>query len=172
MQVTIRACTRDKMLRAQELLSRASRLSESELLDRAFDALLREIEKAKFAVTDRPRAPRSSKDPRWIPAHVKRAVFARDRGRCTFVSAEGNRCESLDVEFDHALEVARGGQATIANVRLRCRAHNQLAAEDTFGAGFMENRRRHAAEQRARLSPPAAPAPASSRSSSPPAPNP
>jgi 5-methylcytosine-specific restriction endonuclease McrA len=172
MRVTILACTRDKMLRAQELLSHGARLPESELLDRAFDALLREIEKAKFAVTDRPREPRGSKDPRYIPAHVKRTVFARDGGRCTFVSADGTRCESFDVEFDHELEVARGGQATVANVRLRCRAHNQLAAEDTFGAGFMENRRRHAAEQRTRISPPVAPAPESSGSSSPHAPSP
>jgi 5-methylcytosine-specific restriction endonuclease McrA len=172
MQVTILACTRDKMLRAQELLSHGTRLPESELLDRAFDALLREIEKAKFAVTDRPREPRGSKDPRCIPAHVKRTVLARDGGRCTFVSADGTRCESFDVEFDHVLAVARGGQATVANVRLRCRAHNQLAAEDTFGAGFMENRRRDAAEQRARVSPPTAPAPASSRSSNPHAPSP
>jgi hypothetical protein len=35
-------------------------------------------------------------------------------------------------------------QTTIANLRLRCRAHNQLEAERIFGAGFMEEKRRAA----------------------------
>jgi hypothetical protein len=37
--------------------------------------------------------------------------------------------------------VARGGAATVENLRLRCRAHNQLEAERMFGAGFMEEKR-------------------------------
>jgi hypothetical protein len=45
--------------------------------------------------------------------------------------------------------VARGGIATVSRVRLRCRAHNQYEAERTFGAGFMENKRRAAAEAHA-----------------------
>jgi len=49
--------------------------------------------------------------------------------------------------------VARGGQATVENVRLRCRAHNQYAAECTFGKDFMETKwdeARRAAQARAR----------------------
>jgi len=50
--------------------------------------------------------------------------------------------------------VARGGTATVANLRLRCRAHNQFAAEQAFGAGFVqrkrEDARRRAAEAKAR----------------------
>ena len=34
-----------------------------------------------------------------------------------------------------------GGETTVENVRLRCRAHNQLAADETFGAGFMQEKR-------------------------------
>src|SRR6185436_11209599 len=37
--------------------------------------------------------------------------------------------------------VARGGKATIGNLRLRCHAHNQYEAERTFGAGFMKQKR-------------------------------
>jgi hypothetical protein len=40
--------------------------------------------------------------------------------------------------------VARGGQPTAANLRLRCRPHNQYEAERTFGAGFMEHKRESA----------------------------
>jgi hypothetical protein len=42
--------------------------------------------------------------------------------------------------------VARGGQATVDNLRLRCRSHNQYDAECTFGAGFMERKREEARE--------------------------
>jgi hypothetical protein len=45
------------------------------------------------------------------------------------------------LEFDHVREVARGGDASVENIRLRCRAHNQYTAECTFGAGFMREKR-------------------------------
>jgi hypothetical protein len=54
------------------------------------------------------------------------------------------------LEFDHVEPVARGGRATVAGIRLRCRAHNQYAAECAFGAGFMSRKReaaRRAAEE-------------------------
>ena len=80
---------------------------------------------------------------RCIPASVRRAVWQRDRGECTFVSDDGHRCGSRKLlEFDHVEPVARGGEATVAGVRLRCRAHNQYEAEQTFGAGFMHEKRR------------------------------
>ena len=70
------------------------------------------------------------------------------------MSETGRRCPARTLlEFDHIDEVARGGQASIGRMRLRCRAHNQYAAERTFGAGFMEHKReetRRAAEGRKR----------------------
>ncbi len=87
---------------------------------------------------------------RYIPAHVRRAVWQRDQGRCTFVSESGRRCEARTrLEFDHVTEVARGGEATVGGIRLRCRAHNQYQAEQTFGAGFMR-RKREAAQGEAK----------------------
>ena len=38
--------------------------------------------------------------------------------------------------------------ATVAGIRLRCRAHNQYGAECTFGAEFMRHKRLGAAEAR------------------------
>jgi len=110
----------------------------------ALKSLVRELERRKFAATSRPRqAPgRASGDPRHIPAAVKRAVWERDHGRCTFVSERGTRCPAHSrLEFDHADPVARGGRSTVENLRLRCRAHNQFAAERMFGAGFMKEKR-------------------------------
>ena len=121
----------------------------------ALKSLVRELERRKFAATSRPRqAPgRASDDPRHIPAAVKRAVRERDLGRCTFVSERGERCPAHSMlEFDHADPVARGGRASVGNLRLRCRAHNQYAAERVFGAGFMkENRERSQAAARGRV---------------------
>ena len=124
------------------------------MFDRALDALIVQLERAKLAAAARPRRQRRpTTSRRHIPAHVKRIVWARDGGQCTFVSMAGRRCSARTrLEFDHVQEVARGGEATVANVCLRCRVHNQLAAESTFGAAFMNHKveqARHAAAARA-----------------------
>ena len=113
---------------------------------RALKALIREAEKARFAATDRPQGvTRKSTNPRHIPNRVKREVWKRDGGQCTFVSEAGHRCEARAlIEYDHVEEVARGGRATVSGVRLRCRAHNQFTAECTFGREFMNNKREEA----------------------------
>jgi 5-methylcytosine-specific restriction endonuclease McrA len=110
----------------------------------ALEAYARELEKRKYGATScpRPRQRSQSRDPRYIPQRVKREVWKRDGARCTYVSDSGRRCEArFDLEFDHIEPIARGGESTTANLRLRCRAHNQLEAECVFGAGFMEAKR-------------------------------
>ena len=44
--------------------------------------------------------------------------------------------------------VARGGQSTVKNVRLRCAGHNAYEAERAFGVEFMEQKQRQAREVR------------------------
>ena len=91
-----------------------------------------ELRATLSAATSRPRRGegRPSANPRHIPAHVRRAVWERDGGQCTFVSEAGHRCEACKaLEFDHVLEVARGGEASVDGIRLPCRAHNQYGAE-------------------------------------------
>jgi hypothetical protein len=46
------------------------------------------------------------------------------------------------LEFDHDLEVARGGKPTIGNIRLLCRGHNLMKAERHLGRAFMGKFRR------------------------------
>ena len=116
----------------------------AQVFKRALKALVHELEKRKFAATDRPhhRLRRSSSNPRHIPAAVKDAVWSRDQGQCTFRSDNGRRCPARTrLEFDHIEPAARGGQATVDGIRLRCRAHNQYDAECAFGAGFMDKKR-------------------------------
>jgi 5-methylcytosine-specific restriction endonuclease McrA len=78
-----------------------------------------------------------------IPAEVRRAVWERDGGRCTYLSPEGRRCECRwQLELDHIQPDALGGPPTVGNLRLRCRAHNFLHAEETFGRAHMARFRR------------------------------
>ncbi len=134
----------DKLRHAQALLSHALPSGDvPQVLERALDALIANLEKAQFAATDKPRQIRASANPRTIPAHVRRAVRERDGCQCTFVSESGQRCpERHFLEFDHIDPVARGGKATAERMRLRCRAHNQYEAEQTFGIKFIQDRRR------------------------------
>jgi hypothetical protein len=119
-----------------------------EVLRRALHELRAKLEKQKFAATGKPRPQRVPANGRHIPASVKRAVWERDQGRCTFVGEHGKRCESRTrIEFDHVEAVARGGQATVRGVRLLCHAHNQYAAERVFGPAFMDGKREQGRER-------------------------
>jgi 5-methylcytosine-specific restriction endonuclease McrA len=144
--------TSDLLCRAEELLGPIAG-AVPRILKNALALYVRHLEKQKCAATERPsrKQPRPSRNPRHIPAAVKRAVRKRDGDRCTFMSDSGHRCESrTQLEFDHVEPVARGGGATVSNIRLRCRAHNQLEAERAFGAGFMNGKRETARESRVR----------------------
>jgi hypothetical protein len=144
-QTTIDQETRDLLSRAQELLGhRIPSGDVAAVLKRALALLVTRLEKQKFAATDRPQPekPRTGSNPRYIPNAVRQAVWARDKGQCTFVSESGHQCEArTQIEYDHIDPVARGGGATVRNIRLRCRAHNQFEAEKAFGARFMELKR-------------------------------
>ena len=64
---------------------------------------------------------------RAIPAAVKRQVWQRDGGCCSYVDREtGRRCNSRHlIEIDHILPYALGGAADPANLRLLCEAHHR-----------------------------------------------
>ena len=139
LQVTIAAETRAKLQRAQDLLRHSLPSGDVALiLDRALDLLVRDLERKKAAEVDRPRNlanPRT--DSRHIPAEVRRAVWRRDGGRCAFTGAE-RRCDATAfLEFHHVMPFAAGGESSVENIQLRCRAHNQYEAKTFFGESFM-----------------------------------
>ena len=79
---------------------------------------------------------------RHIPDAIKRVVFERDAGRCTFTDELGRRCpETGALEFDHVDGFARTHVHRAEDIRLLCRAHNQHAAEQMYGRAFMETLR-------------------------------
>jgi 5-methylcytosine-specific restriction endonuclease McrA len=83
---------------------------------------------------------------RDVKVEVRRAVWQRDGGQCTFVGSDGHRCTARRLlQFDHVVPVACGGPPTIGNLRLLCRSHNRLEAERKLGPEVVErgrNRRR------------------------------
>jgi 5-methylcytosine-specific restriction endonuclease McrA len=76
---------------------------------------------------------------------VRRNVWQRDEGRCTYLDARGQRCrEQSGLEFHHQHPHARNGPANVENITLRCRSHNTLAAEQDFGRDVIRRKRRAA----------------------------
>lgn len=88
-----------------------------------------------------PRFLKAWKAGRYIPASVKRSVWQRDDGRCSFRFEEGNICGSKEgLEFDHVRPFAKGGRSeSPRNVRLLCRLHNRMASEFVFGLPLPES---------------------------------
>jgi 5-methylcytosine-specific restriction endonuclease McrA len=146
-QFTIGEATREKLRRVQALLRREIPDGDpGAIFDRAVTLLLEHVENEKMGVT--PARPRPSIRPetderdirtppppsRYVPRAIRRAVWRRDGGQCAFVSATGRRCtEGNFLEFHHIWPSAKKGGATVDNVSLRCRRHNQYEAEVVFG---------------------------------------
>jgi 5-methylcytosine-specific restriction endonuclease McrA len=106
------------------------------IVARALKLLRLAAEKRAFSATSKPRPDRTSKaGSRDIPASVERAVWRRDGGQCAFVAKNGRRCtERSYLEYHHTNEPhALGGEPTVENISLHCRAHNVYESEMIFG---------------------------------------
>jgi 5-methylcytosine-specific restriction endonuclease McrA len=131
-QFTVSSETHDKLRRVQDLLRHTIPDGDpAAIFDHALTLLLAELSRTKLAATDRPRtngaiAPRHS---RHIPSAVKRNVWTRDGGQCAFRGERGRCAETGFLEFHHVVPYADGGESSVANLELRCRAHNQYEAD-------------------------------------------
>src|SRR3990170_4069652 len=140
-QFTASTETCDKLRLAQDLLRHQIPDADlGEIVERALTVLIETLARQKFAATDRPRPRRSVASDgtvpgsRHIPAEVRRAVWLRDGGRWAFVAHDGRRCGDRGfLEFHHVVPYGAGGDATPANIQLRCRAHNGYEATLYFG---------------------------------------
>jgi hypothetical protein len=135
-QFTVGKETHEKLRFAQDMLRREIPDGDpGAIFDRALNLLLEQVARSKMAATAAPAAERiTSPGSRHIPAAVKRAVWFRDRGQCTFVSKQGRRCKERSfLELHHIHPFALGGEPTTDNITLRCRGHNALEAEMVFG---------------------------------------
>ncbi len=140
-QFTVGEGTYFKLRRAQDLLRhRVPSGDVAEIFDRALTLLLAELEKSRFAATQHPRkSTTANKRSRYVAVDVRRAVWARDAGRCRFEGPAGRCTETGRLEFHHVVPYARGGSTTADNLELRCAAHNRYEAEQCFGLFVRES---------------------------------
>ena len=134
-----------KLQRAQELLSHTPAGRDLALLvESALDLLIPKLESRRLGKLERS-APRPRATParsRRVSRAVRRDVFERDGEQCTYLSEDGQRCSSRSLlELDHIRPRALGGADDTANLRVRCRAHNQLWAEQVYGREHMARQR-------------------------------
>jgi 5-methylcytosine-specific restriction endonuclease McrA len=120
------------------------------VIERAVELLLSKLERERLGKAKRPRETPSTETPtretpgaaptaRHIPTATRRSVFERDGSRCTYVSPDSHRCEATAfLELDHIVPHALGGRAEPENLRVRCRSHNRLWAEQSFGRAHVD----------------------------------
>jgi len=124
LQFTIGEKTLEKLELAKDMPRHAVPSGDlAEVFDRALTVLLEDLAKKKFSATEHPHASRGpAPSSRHIPAEVKRAVWLRDLGCCTFVGANSHRvvtsfldCPSLSrhalMHPEQTAPIARGRSA-------------------------------------------------------------
>ncbi len=136
----------------RELLNRAKELSQTqttaELLKQTLKTFIEQREKQMgkvLSAKDHKRSthvvpstlpdvhPTQSSDPysRYIPVHMKRAIFARSSDQCEHRAPHTDvRCPSkAHLQMDHVIPLAVGGKTELKNLRHLCPTHNLKAAQ-------------------------------------------
>jgi hypothetical protein len=140
--------TKEKVILRGEVLDKLNRLKKKykvdgtlELLEMLFERDLKEVKPKNNVKT-------KEKNSRYIPVKVKAATVARAQSQCEYIGASGKRCcERRHLQFEHVTPFARGGTNSEVNIKMYCRAHNQLTAMELFGQNIsnkhmQENKRR------------------------------
>jgi hypothetical protein len=142
---------KDKLELFQDLVSHSIPSGDvAAVLERALDLALEQIQKQRFAKTDKPcrsrpahgpTVKRSSAHREHIPNATQREIAMRDGLQCTFVSDGGCRCTARAfLQIHHEQPWAKGGSPHPENLRLLCAVHNRLLAERDFGAAHVAER--------------------------------
>jgi len=147
-QFTASAELHDKLERLRALMR--PRVPDGDLaaiIEQAVTEKLERLEARRFARTSNPRRgfseTDSSRSSRYIRAAVRRAVRERDGSRCRYVDDEGRRCPERDrLEYHHRHPFGLGGDHSLRNICLVCRAHNTYLAERDYGREAMVRYRR------------------------------
>ncbi len=145
-QFTASAELHDKLQRLAALMPGVDLTS---MLEASVTEKLERLEAKRLGKVKNPRKRLEEADTspgvRGIPAPVRRFVWKRDQGQCTFESGDGRRCpERLGLQFHHDDPHGLGGDRSANNVRLLCRPHNLYMAEMDYGKDKMERYRRSA----------------------------
>ena len=153
-EFTASAELREKLELCRDLMSHANPSRDlGVVFERAVELLLAELERHRLGKVNRPRHGRNARSTTAgrVTRATRRQVFERDGMRCSYVAPDGRRCEGRAfLELDHADPRALGGGDTAENLRVRCRAHNQLWAEEAYGREYVERRRDFCQQKRRR----------------------
>jgi hypothetical protein len=149
LRATVSLETSELLQRLRDLLShQISSGNLAAVLHRALEIAAVVVEKGRVAARNQEgpgameRGEAHPTDGRHIPSAIRRAVWRRDQGRCAYEGPDGRRCDSRwQLELDHVQPFALGGKCSIGNLRLLCRAHNQLLADVKLGEAFMAHKR-------------------------------
>ena len=144
-QFTANAELHDKLQRLEALMPGADLAS---IIEASVTEKLERLEAQRLGKVKNPRKNLEDADTspggRGIPAPVRRFVWARDQGQCTFESGDGRRCpERRGLQFHHDDPHGLGGDRSADNVRLLCGPHNLYMAEMDYGKDKMERYRRY-----------------------------
>jgi len=139
---------RDKFRQAQDLLRH--RIPDGDLatiFEKALDLLIEEVKKERFATGRKARqVPIGETDAassRHIPDAIKREVFERDGGRCTFADERGRRCAETGALADVRSRV-HGTSARIARPAPNsCRDSFRVSVSSAAAARSSARTRRH-----------------------------
>jgi 5-methylcytosine-specific restriction endonuclease McrA len=136
---------------ADEYLDKHSPKRKKQRRDKRKEKNIKKNKRAPDRMKNRASAhSKQTKCNRHIPQAIKDKVYARDKGRCTFVGTDGRRCDSTwNLQIDHIKPFAKGGDHSVNNLRLFCAKHNILEAERVYSKEFMERKSqgtRHARE--------------------------
>jgi hypothetical protein len=147
LQLNTSPTLKEKLELARDLMSHANPTGDLAIVvERALDVLIEKLQKQRFGQTSRPSRPREfdrskAAQPEArarIPNDTRRTLVQRDGLGCTYIGEDGQRCNARAfLQIHHELAWAKGGADTADNLRLLCRAHNHLLAEEEYGAGHI-----------------------------------
>ena len=157
-EFTAGAGLRDKLERLKALMRSSVPDGDlAKIIELAVTEKLERLEAKRLGRTKVPRkAPRklparvdTTARSRHVPAAVRRAVYERDGGRCRFVDQQGRRCTATGgLELHHRHPFGHGGEHSLVNVALACKAHNRFLAEVDYGREVMARHITSAASSR------------------------
>jgi hypothetical protein len=115
-----------QVILSERILAKMERLAkiygertETELIEILLDEKLKTIEEKNESDV-------SSKNSRYIPVKVKAFVQKRSGQQCEFTTENHERCgERRNLNFEHIVPFARGGDNSQVNIKILCENHNQ-----------------------------------------------
>jgi hypothetical protein len=105
------------------------------LLKKVFTTAIKQLKKSEKASPEKLEETTNNKDSRYIPEKMKRIIYKRAHAQCEYADQKTKRrCTARHyLEVDHIIPHALGGETTLDNLQLLCRAHNQFRARQIYG---------------------------------------